>query len=182
MLYYHEDKPHWYETFKVAIPIEEFKTSHLKFTFKHRSSNEAKDKNEKPFAMSYVSLMQENGTTLKDARHNLVVYKIDYKKFDEKGLDYFKLPSIATDVKDNGSKQQIAGLTMSKDSFVISSNICSTKLTQNGNYISCFCFKTVKVFFTTVKKTSHFCIVIKSQFLIFSCVKNKRFFFTCEKM
>ncbi|XP_063907750.1 dedicator of cytokinesis protein 1 isoform X2 [Zophobas morio] len=131
MIYYHEDKPHWYETFKVAIPIEEFKTSHLKFTFKHRSSNEAKDKNEKPFAMSYVKLMQENGTTLRDARHHLVVYKVDYKKFDEKSLDYFKLLSIASETKDTGPKTQVAGLTPSKDVFIISSNICSTKLTQN---------------------------------------------------
>ncbi|XP_008197863.2 dedicator of cytokinesis protein 1 isoform X2 [Tribolium castaneum] len=143
MIYYHEDKPHWYETFKVAIPIEEFKTSHLKFTFKHRSSNEAKDKNEKPFAMSYVRLMQENGTTLKDARHNLIVYKIDYKKFDEKGLDYFKLPSIVSDVKDN-AKPSVAGLTMSKDIFVMSSNICSTKLTQNVDLLGLLNWKTHK--------------------------------------
>lgn len=140
MIYYHEDKPHWYETFKVAIPIEEFKTSHLKFTFKHRSSNEAKDKNEKPFAMSYVKLMQENGTTLRDARHHLVVYKVDYKKFDEKSLDYFKLLSIASETKDTGPKTQVAGLTPSKDVFIISSNICSTKLTQNGKFSPLFKF------------------------------------------
>lgn len=135
VIYYHEDKPQWYETFKVAIPIEEFKTSHLKFTFKHRSSNEAKDKSEKPFAMSYVKLMQENGTTLPDARHNLIVYKIDWKKFDENSLDYMNLPSTMNE-KD---KYQINGLSVStKDSFTIASNICSTKLTQNGKKLSYF--------------------------------------------
>lgn len=133
VIYYHEDKPHWYETFKVVIPIEEFKMSHLKFIFKHRSSNEAKDKSEKPFAMSYVKLMQGNGTTLKDDRHHLVVYKIDHKKFDEKSLEYFNLPSSQAELKNNGVKLPVPGLTISnKDSFVISSNICSTKLTQNG--------------------------------------------------
>ncbi|CAH1170856.1 unnamed protein product [Phaedon cochleariae] len=133
VIYYHEDKPQWYETFKVAIPIEEFKTSHLKFIFKHRSSNEAKDKNEKPFAMCYVKLMQDDGTTLKDAKHNLIVYKIDHKKFDETVLDYFSLPSSLWDLRDNvKEKPQVPGLSMSsKDSFCISSNICSTKLTQN---------------------------------------------------
>lgn len=132
VIYYHEDKPHWNETFKVTIPIDEFKTSHLKFIFKHRSSNEAKDKSEKPFAMSYVRLMQENGTTLKDADHNLIVYKIDYKKFDEKSVEYFNLPSCTSEMKE-GQKPQLAGLSIStKDSFTIGSNICSTKLTQNG--------------------------------------------------
>lgn len=119
------------------MSIDEFKTSHLKFTFKHRSTNEAKDKSEKPFAMAYVRLMQENGTTLKDARHNLIVYKIDHKKFDENSVDYFELPSEICELHD-GQKPQGNGLSMStKDGFLISSNICSTKLTQNGKSIDC---------------------------------------------
>ncbi|XP_025835960.1 dedicator of cytokinesis protein 1 [Agrilus planipennis] len=135
VVYYHEDKPQWYETFKVSIPIEEFRSSHLKFMFKHRSSNEAKDKCEKPFGLAYVRLMQENGTTLKDQKHNLIVYKIDHKKFVENGTEYFKLPSTVDELE-NGAKPQVPGLSVStKDSFVIGSNICSTKLTQNVNLL-----------------------------------------------
>ena len=93
VIYYHEDKPRWCETFKIAVPIEEFKQAHLKFTFKHRSSNEAKDRSEKPFAMSYVKLMQRNGTTLQDKEHELLVFKIDNKKYDENDTSYLKLPS-----------------------------------------------------------------------------------------
>lgn len=93
VIYYHEDKPRWCETFKIAIPIEEFKQAHLKFAFKHRSSNEAKDKSEKPFALSYVRLMQRNGTTLQDIQHELLVYKLEQKKYDESDISYLKLPS-----------------------------------------------------------------------------------------
>lgn len=133
VIYYHEDKPQWYETFKVAIPIDEFKTSHLKFYFKHRSSNEVKDKNEKPFAMAYVKLMQDVGTTLTDNDHALVVYKIDHKKFNDFATDYFQVPSTVEEFKSSNNKITVPGLFYTgKESFVIRSNICSTKLTQNG--------------------------------------------------
>lgn len=61
VIYYHDDRPKWNETFKINVPIEEFIRCHLKFVFKHRSSNESKDKNEKPFAMAYAKLQQDNG-------------------------------------------------------------------------------------------------------------------------
>ncbi|XP_069695130.1 dedicator of cytokinesis protein 1 isoform X2 [Periplaneta americana] len=131
VIYYHEDKPRWFEIFKVAVPIEEFKGSHLKFTFKHRSSNETKDKTEKPFAMSYVKLMQENGTTLRDTQHELLVYKIDHKKFEDTDLGYLSLPSTREELTE-GQKPQHGGISLSsKDSFTIQTNVCSTKLTQN---------------------------------------------------
>ncbi|KAF6209244.1 hypothetical protein GE061_014989 [Apolygus lucorum] len=134
--YYHEDKPRWAETCKVAVPIDDFKYSHLKFTFKHRSSNETKDKNEKPFAMSYVKLMQENGTTLPDTTHELLVYKVDHKKWDPTDLSYLTLPSTRAELQ-HGSKPSVNGLILTnKDSFTIQTNVCSTKLTQNVDLLS----------------------------------------------
>ncbi|KAF4529699.1 hypothetical protein B566_EDAN016654, partial [Ephemera danica] len=131
VIYYHEDKPRWAETFKIAVPIEEFKGSHLKFTFKHRSSNEAKDKCEKMFAMSFVKLMQENGTTLRDTVHDLLVYKVDHKKYDDNDLGYLTLPSTRSEWTE-GQKPQCNGLILSaKDILTIATNVCSTKLTQN---------------------------------------------------
>ncbi|XP_061941676.1 dedicator of cytokinesis protein 1 isoform X6 [Apis cerana] len=134
VIYYHEDKPRWCETFKIAVPIEEFKQAHLKFTFKHRSSNEAKDKSEKPFALSYVKLMQRNGTTLQDIQHELLVYKLDQKKYEETDISYLKLPSTRGELIELNieKKPTLGALTLSsKDSFLIATNICSTKLTQN---------------------------------------------------
>lgn len=115
---------------QIQVPIEEFKQCHLRFTFKHRSSNETKDRSEKPFALSYVRLMQSNGTTLPQEKHQLAVYKIDYKKYEkDTQLSYLSLPSH---VKEVSGKPSANGLTLTpKDSFTIETNLCSTKLTQD---------------------------------------------------
>lgn len=133
VIYYHDDKPKWNETFKIELSIDEFKNCHLKFTFKHRSSTESKDKYEKPFGLSYVRLMQNNGTTLQHKCHQLVVYKIDHKKYDkDTQLCYLELPSCSYEVQAN-TKPSAGGLTISsKDSFLVETNLCSTKLTQDG--------------------------------------------------
>ncbi|XP_055631515.1 dedicator of cytokinesis protein 1 isoform X1 [Toxorhynchites rutilus septentrionalis] len=134
VIYYHEDKPKWNETFKIDVPIEEFKQCHLRFTFKHRSSNEAKDRSEKPFGLSFVKLMNDDGTTLQHKRHHLLVYKIDHKKFDQDSqYNYLQLPALGDElVNSSGGKPSINGFSLaSKDSFTIETNLCSTKLTQN---------------------------------------------------
>uniref|UniRef100_T1L2P2 C2 DOCK-type domain-containing protein n=1 Tax=Tetranychus urticae TaxID=32264 RepID=T1L2P2_TETUR len=149
VVYYHEEKPKWMETIKISLDIEDFRTSHLKITYKHRSSNESKDKNEKPFAFSFIRLMNENGTTLKDEIHELLIYKIDGKKYDEtdSNVSYFKLPSTRSELEskipkatysNSGSSLKLAfsnisvpGLTLNpRDVCLVSSIVCSTKLTQ----------------------------------------------------
>jgi dedicator of cytokinesis protein 1 len=132
VIYYHEDRPKWHEIFKVDVPIEDFKQCHLRFTFKHRSTNETKDRTEKPFGLSYVKLCHENGTTIQDKIHKLLVYKIDYKKYEDTQYNYLQLPAVKTDVSSN-AKPTVAGFSVfSKDSFTIGTNLCSTKLTQDG--------------------------------------------------
>ncbi|XP_004537877.1 dedicator of cytokinesis protein 1 isoform X3 [Ceratitis capitata] len=131
VVYYHDDKPKWLETFKIHVPIDEFKQCHLKFMFKHRSSNEQKDKSEKPFGLSYVKLMQDNGTTILQGQHVLTVYKIDHKKYDKNNANvYLELPATIGELQ--GTKPSAGGLSLfPKDQLTICVNLCSTKLTQS---------------------------------------------------
>ncbi|XP_052047074.1 dedicator of cytokinesis protein 5 isoform X2 [Apodemus sylvaticus] len=136
VVYYQVKQPCWYETVKVFIAIEEVTRCHIRFTFRHRSSQESRDKSERAFGVAFVKLMNADGTTLQDGRHDLVVYKGDNKKMEdakyyltlpgtkaeleEKELQASKNPSVFTPSKDS-----------TKDSFQIATLICSTKLTQN---------------------------------------------------
>ncbi|KAB7505734.1 Dedicator of cytokinesis protein 1 [Armadillidium nasatum] len=141
---YHND-PKWNETFKVALPIEEFRKAHLRFTFKHRSTNELKDKNEKPFALSFVKLIQPNGTTLLNMDHELLVYKIDHKKWNEEDSSYLRLPCVKNVGEEVQKKKEDCYSLSSKDSFFISTVFCSTKLTQKV-YILKVCNNNLKNF------------------------------------
>lgn len=132
VIYYHDDKPKWQETLKIHIPIEEFKQCHLRFIIKHRSSNEQKDRSEKPFALAYVRLMQANGTTIPQGQHVLAVYKIDHKKYDKSVANsYMELPATTAELM--GARPSMSGLSLQhKDQLSICVNLCSTKLTQSG--------------------------------------------------
>ncbi|CAB3976622.1 dedicator of cytokinesis 1 isoform X2 [Paramuricea clavata] len=136
-VYRHSLTPEWRETVKLVIPIEYFYSSHLTFTFKHRSSNFDKDKSQKITNFAYVRLMNlKDGTTLLDGDHDLVVYKCDAREI--KDNSYFKLPSLKNELHlpagtlSKSNALCVGQLTLShKESFQISSLLCSTKLTQN---------------------------------------------------
>ncbi|XP_068625429.1 dedicator of cytokinesis protein 1 [Battus philenor] len=137
LVYYHEDRPRWQEVFKVCLNIEDFKEAHIVFLCRHRSSNEAKDRAERNFALSYLRLMQREGTTTPDMQHTLCVYKIDNKRSNsevetEAAAVCLGLPSRRDELPAGAEKGLTRGplSLVYRDSLTVATKLCSTKLTQ----------------------------------------------------
>lgn len=153
IVYYHDDRPRWQEVFKVCLNIEAFKEAHLVFLCRHRSSNEAKDRAEKHFALSYLRLMQPEGTTTPDTQHNLCVYKIDNKRSSSQQNDKQKqqhndieaeacsvcltVPSKRNELPagtENGLSRGVLSL-VHRDTLTVATKLCSTKFTQRAEIL-----------------------------------------------
>ncbi|XP_043933928.1 dedicator of cytokinesis protein 3 [Protopterus annectens] len=127
---YHNNSPRWGEIIKLPIPIDRFRGSHLRFEFRHCST---KDKGEKKlFGFAFTPLMKEDGTTLSDEIHELYVYKCDENSTFNNHALYLGLPCCKEDF--NGCPNIPSSLIFqrsTKESFWISTQLSSTKLTQN---------------------------------------------------
>uniref|UniRef100_A0A3P8WR81 Dedicator of cytokinesis 5 n=1 Tax=Cynoglossus semilaevis TaxID=244447 RepID=A0A3P8WR81_CYNSE len=148
VIYYQVKQPCWNETVKVTIPIEDVCRCHLRVMFRHRSSQDSRDKSEKPFGMSFVRLMRGDGTTLRDGRHDLIVYKVDVKKTEDAKV-YLAQPATWGEAEERerqtGKQFHPTGMIpVTKDSFQLATLTCSTKLTQNANSVKNCSVKKIK--------------------------------------
>uniref|UniRef100_A0A8C4M0S0 Dedicator of cytokinesis 3 n=1 Tax=Equus asinus asinus TaxID=83772 RepID=A0A8C4M0S0_EQUAS len=129
---YHSNSPRWGEIIKLPIPIDRFRGSHLRFEFRHCST---KDKGEKKlFGFAFSPLMRDDGTTLSDDIHELYVYKCDENSTFNNHALYLGLPCCKEDY--SGCPNIPSSLIFqrsTKESFFISTQLSSTKLTQNGS-------------------------------------------------
>ncbi|XP_011698260.1 PREDICTED: dedicator of cytokinesis protein 3 [Wasmannia auropunctata] len=130
LVIYHHNSPSWAETVRLAIPIDKFYGSHVRFEFRHCSTREKNDK--KLFAFAFVRLMEPGGATLQDGPHELYIYKCEERaKLDS--LSYLSLPSSTREPCASGPP------TFSrspKETVFVHTLLCSTKLTQNVDLLS----------------------------------------------
>uniref|UniRef100_A0AAZ3QZD8 Dedicator of cytokinesis 3 n=1 Tax=Oncorhynchus tshawytscha TaxID=74940 RepID=A0AAZ3QZD8_ONCTS len=132
---YHNNSPRWSEMIKLPIPIDRFRGSHLRFEFRHCST---KDKGEKKlFGFSFTPLMREDGTTLSDESHELYVYKCDENTtFSNQGL-YLSMPCCKEDFNSCPNLPSTLPFQRNpKETFWVSTQLCSTKLTQNVDLLA----------------------------------------------
>ncbi|CAJ1055009.1 dedicator of cytokinesis protein 4b isoform X4 [Xyrichtys novacula] len=128
LVLYHNNSPRWAEQIKLPIPVDMFRGSHVRFEFRHCST---KDKGEKKlFGYSFVPLMQEDGRTLPDGTHELIIHKCEENTSLADCSRYLKQPFSKANLPANN--QTLKG---TKESFWITSFLCSTKLTQNGDML-----------------------------------------------
>uniref|UniRef100_A0A3Q3VVY0 Uncharacterized protein n=1 Tax=Mola mola TaxID=94237 RepID=A0A3Q3VVY0_MOLML len=128
LVLYHNNSPRWAEQIKLPIPVDMFRGSHVRFEFRHCST---KDKGEKKlFGYSFVPLMQEDGRTLPDGTHELIIHKCEENTNLADCSRYLKMPFSKANLPSNN--QTLKG---NKETFWITSFLCSTKLTQNGDML-----------------------------------------------
>ncbi|XP_071406688.1 dedicator of cytokinesis protein 3 isoform X1 [Pithys albifrons albifrons] len=132
---YHNNSPRWGEIIKLPIPIDRFRGSHLRFEFRHCST---KDKGEKKlFGFAFTPLMRDDGTTLSDDIHELYVYKCDENSTFNNHALYLGLPCCKEDY--NGCPNIPSSLIFqrsTKETFSVSTQLSSTKLTQNVDLLA----------------------------------------------
>uniref|UniRef100_A0A8B9L244 Dedicator of cytokinesis 4 n=1 Tax=Astyanax mexicanus TaxID=7994 RepID=A0A8B9L244_ASTMX len=133
---YHSNSPRWSEQIKLAVPPELFRATHLRFEFRHCSTKEKGEK--KLFGYSFVPLMQEDGRTLPDGTHEIIVHKCEETANLQDSSRYLKLPFSKASLQP-GNNQTMKN---SKESFWIISLLCSTKLTQNGDMLDLLKWRT----------------------------------------
>ena len=137
LVFYHNQKPRWNEVTKITIDAHKFSECHLQFTFWHRSTKVKE--NREPFAMSFLKLEQprdentqledHSNTALKDDRYSLIVYKMERGcKLDP--TSYLDMPYLRKQDKLKQIKKNNLTL-LPNDEMVVSTTLCSTKLTQN---------------------------------------------------
>lgn len=158
MVLYHNNTPRWADIIKLVIPIEKFDGAHVRIEYYHCST---RDKDKKLLGFSFIQLMDDKGTILRNGNHELYVYKCEEKCKLQDPKSYLSLPCGPKD--GGGSTPGSAGssgpvppspppfppntigqcfIRSPRENVHINTLLCSTKLTQNGDLLSLLKWKT----------------------------------------
>uniref|UniRef100_A0A3Q0SMD3 Dedicator of cytokinesis protein 4 n=1 Tax=Amphilophus citrinellus TaxID=61819 RepID=A0A3Q0SMD3_AMPCI len=124
LVLYHNNSPRWGEQLKLPIPVDMFRGSHVRFEFRHCSSK-------CEWGGEYPLFIQErlSGHIFSKLSHILIYYCEENTSLADCAR-YLKLPFSKANLPSNN--QTLKG---TKESFWITSFLCSTKLTQNGDML-----------------------------------------------
>ena len=114
----HNNAPVWEEVFRLDLGVETFQRpgTHLRLEYYHCSLKERQER--KLIGFSWLELMRDDGTVIRDGEHELGVFRA------ESGEPRLSMSSL--------SYLSGSGLVRSgKESVIIRTQLCSTKLTQN---------------------------------------------------
>lgn len=78
----------------------------------------------------------EGGTTLRDGPHELCVYKCDERARLLNPTEYLTMPSLSRQAID--CVYSLPFQRSPKESIIVDTLLCSTKLTQNGKLLTLF--------------------------------------------
>ncbi|KAJ3150241.1 hypothetical protein HDU89_003330 [Geranomyces variabilis] len=143
LVYYHNASPRWNEVIRIDMPPEIFKRAHVFFTFRHCSSSDRggeKDKQDRNFAYAFLPLIRGGQTVINDASHTLTLYKYDKKTAIPSvylaypaGASLFVPAQYSPTLSDSlaAAVDAMSKAPASKDTFVVRTQLCSTRLTQN---------------------------------------------------
>ncbi|CAG0915482.1 unnamed protein product [Notodromas monacha] len=144
VVYYQQEKPKWMETMRIELSPDLFAKTHLRFTMRHRSRTEAKEKiADVPFSVSYLPLVEPKSTILRDDRYDLTVIRLTSageKNWHDRDISYtdeaqgmFNLRSSISEGMKLTTKKYTVNL---KEVLRVSTIICSTKLTYDIHLMS----------------------------------------------
>ncbi|TXT11135.1 hypothetical protein VHUM_01886 [Vanrija humicola] len=136
IVYYHNDRPTFGELIKIALP-QGSGDCHLFLSFRHRTrerDSASGEGGEKPFAFAYLPLFSHNAS-IKDGKHELVLYHMEKSSMQPTPNLYFKVPSTG---EPRLSAESSRHMTALRDRISLRTFLCSTLHTQDDTLRALF--------------------------------------------
>lgn len=150
VIYYHTNNPKYMETIRIDVPYEQVEPgTHIYLTFRHCSSADKCEKNDRAFGFAVLPIMRTKvETIIADGEHRMRLFKFDKKSsvpevymsavFDD-GVDSLvdmDATTVDEDASMVGTSNGSVKLATLRDSFTCKTMLCSTRLTQDVSLLN----------------------------------------------